>query len=403
MKPSTAYFIILILLVSLKGFGQNRFPVRIGDKYGFIDKNGELKIEAVFNEPFLFENKAGIFIDSNLVNSVIDTNGVVLKTYKENRPSWIANKSSDSYNYGPYFEFSEGLLAVFDTTSKKYGFIDNEGNWKIPPKFNHVRHFKEGLAPVGFWNNDPNITIATHSESARQYDESIKWGFINTNGTLVIDTLYFEITEFENGVCKVVSAKSGIESFINRNGEAINIDTLRDQRILCWSKSIDNQFLFQKNGKCIGQIYDYTECAFPAKETFDGTGCNGKYGFVDCSNNWVIEPKYLNVRPFSNGLAGIMKKVGEQKFEWGFINCNGDTLIDLQYQQVGNFSKDLAPVCKNDKWGVINTKNEIIIPFEYDDKWPFINYDFKDGLILMYKNDKQHYINTNGVTIWKEK
>ena len=98
-----------------------------------------------------------------------------------------------------------------------------------------------------------------------------------------------------------------------------------------------------------------------------------------------------------------MKKVGDKDFKWGFIDCSGDTIIDLQYEEIGNFSENLAPVCKNDKWGVINTKNEIVVPFEYDNKWPFIFYDFKDDLILMYKKGKQNYINRNGVIVWEEK
>jgi hypothetical protein len=403
MKPLTYLKIIFFLLVSLNTFCQNRFPVRIDNKYGFIDKTGQLKIEPKFDEPFQFSNNCGLYIGSNLTHFVIDTNGITIKSFKENRPSWITKKTSESYNYGPYHYFSEGLLAVFDSISKKYGFINSEGLWVIEPQFRHVSDFNNGLAAVGFWTNDPDLTIATHSESARAFHKTVKWGFIDTSGMLVIDTLFYDFNGFENGICWVKNYSTSKEYFIDKIGNKINSDTISDKLKHCWVQSIDKDFLYQKGGKCLGQIYNYKTGLFVAREIFNGISCEGFYGFVDCFNNWVIPPQYLNVRPFSNGLSGVMRKVKEGEFKWGYINHLSDTIIPLRYDEITNFnSNGISVVCLDKKCGLLNKKDKKLTELEYD-----YNYlhtpEYYNGLILLYKNGKQHYLTEKGEVVWKEK
>ena len=347
MKLIRLQIFILASFVSFSIIAQNRFPVKKKNKYGFIDKAGQVKIEPIFEESFEFKNDFGIYIDSNLLISVIDTNGKVIKSYKENRPSWITKKSTNSNNYGPYHYFSNHLLAVYDTTSRKYGYINESGQWTIPPKFTHAIDFKEGLAAVGFWSNDPDIPYIHHSESAADFDKTVKWGFIDTTGELVIDTLFYDFIGFENGICWVLN------------------------------KSVFEEYFIDKS-------------------------CNGLYGFVDYLNNWVIPPQYLNVRPFVNGLAGIMKKVTEGEFKWGFLDNKGDTIIPLQYDEISNFnSYGITVVCSSGKCGIINKKNEKLTELVFDYNYLYTP-KYRDGLILLYKNEKQHYLNEKGKVIWKE-
>tara|TARA_R110001592_G_scaffold278060_1_gene545321 strand:+ start:818 stop:2029 length:1212 start_codon:yes stop_codon:yes gene_type:complete len=402
MKLIRLQIFILASFVSFSIIAQNRFPVKKKNKYGFIDKAGQVKIEPIFEESFEFKNDFGIYIDSNLLISVIDTNGKVIKSYKENRPSWITKKSTNSNNYGPYHYFSNHLLAVYDTTSRKYGYINESGQWTIPPKFTHAIDFKEGLAAVGFWSNDPDIPYIHHSESAADFDKTVKWGFIDTTGELVIDTLFYDFIGFENGICWVQNKSVFEEYFIDKKGNKINPDTITDIQTLCWLKSLDKDFLYQKNGKCIGSIYNYKTNLYTARENFDGKSCNGLYGFVDYLNNWVIPPQYLNVRPFVNGLAGIMKKVTEGEFKWGFLDNKGDTIIPLQYDEISNFnSYGITVVCSSGKCGIINKKNEKLTELVFDYNYLYTP-KYRDGLILLYKNEKQHYLNEKGKVIWKE-
>ena len=51
----------------------------------------------------------------------------------------------------------------------------------------------------------------------------------------------------------------------------------------------------------------------------------------------------------------------------------------------------MAAVCKNDKWGYVNTKGELIIPCIYE----YAN-DFSEGLASVRKNGKEGFINKKG-------
>lgn len=387
--------ILILTLCFLTVKGQNRYPVNIDGKYGYIDKKGTLVISPQFEYKGNFKNGFAVITQKDLTTVVIDTNGNRLLEFKGNYPKWITERTDPSHDYS--YSFSNNRLAVFDTTTKTYGFVNKSGEWIINPQFNHVSDFSDGLAAVGFWDNDPNKSLATHSEEYYEYLASIKWGFIDTNGTMVIDTQYREVSTFNMGIC-LVDGK-----FIDKKGNEINPDTVTDQNLFCRLQSENSSFHYQKGGKYISPNTKFNSCGILARENFDGISSNGKYGYIDCQNNWIIQPKFQNARWFVNGKAGVQRKISDGNFDWGFINCSGDTLIDFQFQQVGDFYKGVVPVCKNDKWGVVNERNEVVVPFEYDNKWPIFDYRYKDGLILLHKNDKQFYFESNGEIVWKEK
>ncbi len=105
-----------------------------------------------------------------------------------------------------------------------------------------------------------------------------------------------------------------------------------------------------------------------------------KYGFIDKSGKYVIEPQFENAGSFSEGLAPA-KKDGK----WGYIDKNGKFVIEPQYSDwselgssgfqhyfgASGFSDGIAKVAVKDgdepaKWGYINSKGETILPLEYD-------------------------------------
>ncbi len=99
------------------------------------------------------------------------------------------------------------------------------------------------------------------------------------------------------------------------------------------------------------------------KEPFDP---HNKWGFVDSSGKVVIEPKYEAVKPFSEGLAAVVKDR-----RWGYIDKEGKEAIEPKYDVVTPFSNDLAAVSKGGKWGYIDKTGKLVIPLNYDDAHPF--------------------------------
>ncbi len=86
-----------------------------------------------------------------------------------------------------------------------------------------------------------------------------------------------------------------------------------------------------------------------------------KWGFIDKTGNFVIEPAYDECGPFSGGLAGV--KVGDR---WGFIDKTGELVVKASYDNVWRFSEGLAPVKKDGKWGYVDTTGKLVIALQFE-------------------------------------
>ena len=64
---------------------------------------------------------------------------------------------------------------------------------------------------------------------------------------------------------------------------------------------------------------------------------DNKWGFVDKGGNIVIEPQFVSVGDFKEGLASV--QVGDK---WGFIDYTGKIVIKTQFDDATKFSDGLA-------------------------------------------------------------
>ncbi len=158
---------------------------------------------------------------------------------------------------------------------------------------------------------------------------------------------------------------------------------------------------------------------------------NGKYGYIDTEGNIAIECEYEDACDFSEGLACV-KKDGR----YGYIDTNGNTIIDFKYYdpydghprqpEVGKFVDGVASV-NNGNYGYVDTKGNVVIDFKlpmaraFHDGRAFVNgayfidksgnnvfhfdnykiksLNFYDGLLLVKKDEKYGYVNTNGEVV----
>ncbi|NNE78146.1 MAG: WG repeat-containing protein, partial [Pricia sp.] len=111
-----------------------------------------------------------------------------------------------------------------------------------------------------------------------------------------------------------------------------------------------------------------------------------KFGFIDKSGAYAIEPKFEKADSFSNGLAAANN--GDQ---WGFINTSGEWAIQPEYERVKMFSSGYALVLKDDQWKYIDTSGKMLeVPSA--EKY----YDFEDGVALFRQNEKIGLLGTDG-------
>ena len=158
-------------IVDLFSFSEGLAAVRIGEfvegKWGYIDKQGMLVIQAQFDT-------AGPFHDGLAVVANDRKFGYIDKTGKIVIPLQFASGGS----------FSDGLAAVRvgDFITGKDGYIDTQGKIVIEPRFDGAFPFADGLADVRVGD---------------------KYGFVDKQGRMVIESQFDFANSFSGGLAAV--------------------------------------------------------------------------------------------------------------------------------------------------------------------------------------------------------
>ncbi len=251
------------------------------------------------------------------------------------------------------YEFSEGLAAVY-LSGKQWVYIDSLGRPVIQGKnIQSARKFtSNGLAAVYVDN---------------------KWGYINKKGQMVIPPQFQLPVDFEedfalvldqnyNLICIDRTGKPRFEwlRFTQgfHNGYAVAKAKLRGE-----NNTLKNEFqhiLVNQYGnntlktapfEALGKMGDGLIPAlvgskpeemveYPRQVTLTESQ-GGKWGFIDTSGTFVINPLYAEAKGFSQGLAAV--KLTEDS-DWGFINTNGNWVVEPGFRRVGQFKNGLCQV-----------------------------------------------------------
>lgn len=158
---------------------------------------------------------------------------------------------------------------------------------------------------------------------------------------------------------------------------------------------------------------------------------NGKSGYKDVATGRVmITPKYRSASTMiPYGKEGSYYAVVAFEGKFGYINEKGEVLIPFMYEWANIFTEGIAAVKLNGKYGFINMNNETVIPFRYDfagkvssnmarvqkgNTWTFINVatrtelplqfyganDFSEGLAsVLNENGQWGFINPQGIYV----
>lgn len=116
-----------------------------------------------------------------------------------------------------------------------------------------------------------------------------------------------------------------------------------------------------------------------------------KVGLVDSNNRIIIQPHYSGMRNPVEGLVAAAIYKGKKK-KWGVIDFKEDNIIPFNYNDVyvSSFNYIAVQDAKG-KWGVINRTNQWIVKPTYDA--PII---FNDGLAIVEKNNRMGVIDSLG-------
>jgi len=116
-----------------------------------------------------------------------------------------------------------------------------------------------------------------------------------------------------------------------------------------------------------------------------------KYALFSPSYKNITGYIYDNICCINEGLAGA---VVEGK--WGLINMKGGMVIPFQFEEINDFYDGIANVKVNGKWGCINPKGEFIVAPKFDKIGGFY-----DNFATIVNDGKWGFVDENGRIIVK--
>jgi hypothetical protein len=241
-----------------------------------------------------------------------------------------------------------GIFVVIDKGG--YGCFDITGKQIIPHEYNFISPFENGFAtarqgkeffvlnvsgektPIQM--NDLKEVSYFNEGLAQVRDKSGYFGFINTNGEVIIKPKFKTTGNFSGGACwvRMDDKKIGI---IDKKGVFIvepNYKSAKDfdaeSGIAVVSTEEEKFYIDTK-----GQRYDFEN--LPTVPNFSNgvakTRIDEKIGFVDNKGNWVIKPTFTQTRSFHHGYCAA--KEGDL---WGLIDKTGKWVLQPVYQRVND-------------------------------------------------------------------
>lgn len=320
-----------------------------------------------------------------------------------------------------------------------YGYIDSIGNVIIKPQFKYSSRFQDGVALVisdmseAFHIDTINTvkiidgkwTIDSLNKTTRKVNDGIKvqYGYINTRGKIIIDTVQTITLERNNFCISYSSVEDGFSEFISDSLE-FNMTILNELL------PFNELFLYQdeqsklwgyKNSEYETYIMPYYKYAGAFSEgraivNLPDTTKNilesntwGDYGIIDTNRNIVVPPKYAIIYPYKNGyswatifnpqnfsfseelldidgnsILGPLSQKGQIQYSnfsdngWAIIEMNLSSLkfysfIDVNYQFLTDYNKNGSLDLINETLQDAKSFYENYAPVKFNDKWVFIN------------------------------
>lgn len=214
-----------------------------------------------------------------------------------------------------------------------------------------------------------------------------KVGFINKSGEMKINPQFEEAHFFSEGLAAVAISGTGANATPNANASPFEMGGSGDMK---WGY-IDTSGRFVINPQ-FNAAYDFSDglAAIVNKDN--------KLGYIDKTGSFVITPQFDAGGMFGSMNFGVnfhegmaIAQAGDKS---GFIGKDGKFAINPQFEDATPFYDGLAAVKQGGQWGYIDKKGSFVINPQYDDAAPFIN-----GLALIEKKGKSGFIDKKGAAV----
>lgn len=314
---------------------EERFIRVLKDKrYGLYNTKGKEIIPPIYN--IIFNGKE----DDKEIKLRLNREEYIFnkKTYK------IQKNKITNLKFEELYDFYEDLARI--KINDKYGFIGRSGKLVIPPVYSIVDNFSKGLAMVSF--------------------DKKNYGFIDNKGKKVIPFEYNSGYKFLNRLVCVSKNENENKNkkvgLIDRNGKEIiefKYDGIANTLSGLFKVELGDKFgLIDEKGSMITPV-KYDEIDF-FNDSLAIVKEGDKYGLINKEGE-SVNVKYDNTNSFSNGNEKV--ELGKES---RIIDKAVKKIEPINCREFQSYIGDLRQIKLNDKWGIVNDKEEQIADFKFD-------------------------------------
>jgi hypothetical protein len=331
------------------------YPVKKGEKYGYMTYNGEEKIPARFEKATSFSDGMALVKNDNQY-TFIKQDGTFLSE------NWY--KSATSFSEGKAFVAKKGQnLACIN--------INGEILFELP-QVTGISNFNNGIA-VGQRGNETIWIDSTGNTVGKTKKQVYNWGVSD-------DMMPFQEIKMVRSVFGYPQQKKTF-GYVNYKDENVipaeydRIDVIREGTIHVEKDGM--QGLLDVSGKVIIPLTRMS--VGTSSDSLISIKKDGKYGFINLNGDTVIGHKYENINRFKGG-TNIVVENGHQKI----INNKGETLfVPDTGIRITSADGDVLVYSKNGKKGLMSTNGKIFTPASYEaitlySDEPYCKADFAD-------------------------
>ena len=365
------------------------FTLEQNQKYGVIDRNGNIVIEAEYGAVQIPNPSKAIFVCVKEYNE--NTKEYETVVYNEKKEVLLSNYKNvqaisiyTNVNSTPY---EKSVLTYKE--NGKYGLINLEGKQITKPVYDEISsiNYKEGTFLVkqneleGIINMKGKVIIKCEYESvtsdnyysengnkkqagfivSKKTEDGYRYGYANYRGTIILNPIY---TQLER-VTEIANEK-GVYFIAFKNGQA---------GLLKNNKEILN--------------YEYEDIQHNVLGSIFVTKRNGKYGAVNQEGTTVLYPEYDNVYTGGMYLNALKDK------DIFIFDLNGNKIETNEVSKTKTENANYyITIDKNNKYKVVDSKDNIIIDKDYT----YIEY-LPGDYFIVERDPKSGIIDSNGKSV----
>ncbi|MFK8104936.1 MAG: WG repeat-containing protein [Saprospiraceae bacterium] len=341
-----------------------------GDKFGYFDRQGNVRLAAKFKKAYDFCNGVAPVLTEKECGLIDQTGNYILQP--------------GEYSYiGPFNV--HGLAMIKEQYDGWVGLINTKGEIVAPIKYQQILPYKDGYAK------------ATGMRGL---------GMLDATGKEVFPAIYGEIGAISEGMVAVRSSYRYTSHYVNLKHEKVFKGQQYDIAMPFSSghaviredeRNIETQFLINNQGEKVHPewkdiIHAYSEGIYGVLKNQTAGSIASYYFANEDGENIFGRRSFMEIKAFKNSIAPV-----KDRYHWGAIGLHGLYLIPPKYSRITILPSGMIQARPGVIYGLSDRQGKILIPVAYD-KLELTN---KKRWLQIELGDRVGYADFNGEWIWE--